>query len=104
MSNSNQELNSLKKDVEKIQTILTRHVEDTANGTAGGYADVLHMPELKAMAKNAGVTVKEFVESRKDGLVHARDKAEETIHARPFTSAAVAFAAGAAITALLRRK
>ncbi|WP_417449792.1 hypothetical protein [Kordiimonas sp.] len=102
MATAQQEIKNLKKDLNQIKEMLSAQVEDvTPNGAAGPRIDV---DAMKDRAREAGEKAREYLRSKQDQAVVARDKAEQTIKDRPFVTTAAAFASGAIVAALLSRR
>ena len=96
-----QDVKKLEKKVKNIQEDIAQSVEEAANGN--GY----HLPtkeEIQQMAREAGGQVKEFVSGQQDKVREATRSYKGTVMKHPFKSTAIAFAAGAVVTALLKRK
>jgi len=103
MATAQQEIKGLKKDIADLKDILASQVEDvTPNGNS--VDNRFDMQAVKARARLAGVKARKFVQDTQDQAKVARDAAEKTIKARPFTTTAAAFASGALVAALLKRK
>ncbi|WP_262690200.1 hypothetical protein [Kordiimonas aestuarii] len=102
MATAQQEIKNLKKDMKQIKDMLTAQARDVApNGADTSRIDV---DAIKDRAREAGEKAREYLRNKQDQAVVARDKAEQTIKDRPFTTTAAAFASGAIVAALLSRR
>jgi ElaB/YqjD/DUF883 family membrane-anchored ribosome-binding protein len=102
MATAQQEIKTLKKDLNQIKEMLAAQVRDVApNGADTSRIDV---DAIKERAREAGVKARDYLRHKQDQAIIARDKAEETIKERPFVTTAVAFASGAIVAALLTRR
>lgn len=102
MATAQQEIKTLKKDLNQIKEMLAAQAKDIApNGADTSRIDV---DAIKERAREAGVKARDYLRSKQDQAIVARDKAEDTIKARPFVSTAAAFASGAIVAALLTRR
>ncbi len=95
------ELKALKDDISEIKEFIADKAEDAASRN-----NVHHMfdtKDLKVMARKTGRDVRHFLRDRHAQAQEAADNVESTIKENPFKSAAAAFAAGAVVTALMRK-
>lgn len=60
--------------------------------------------QLREVARNTGAKVHDFFSEKKVQLTDAKSSAEQTIRANPFTTALAAFAAGAVVASLMKRR
>ena len=97
-----QEIKSMKKDLAEMKNLLADQLEDTVSN--GHSKTVLTRAEISELAHKAGSSVREFVNGKREQLDAAKVKTQDTIKARPLTSAAVALAGGLLLGAMLRRK
>ena len=89
------EVRELKDQISELEKMVKSQAKKAGNGSTMVY--------LEDLANRTGHNVKEFVHDKSDQLHHLRDDAATRIAKRPLTSAAIAFGAGAVLTALLRR-
>lgn len=102
MTTTQKEIKSLKDDIDQIKTLLVDQVEEAApNGQSKA---ILTREEIAGLANKAGQSVRSFVGQKSEQFDQARDVCETKIKQRPFLSTAAAFAGGALLVALLKRK
>lgn len=85
------ELKEVKDNVEHLAEDMDRKSENAKE-------------EMKQKAQKAGASVKHWYESQKERADELRHDAEKQISQHPFTSTALAFAAGALVASILRRR
>lgn len=66
-------------------------------------AAVATRQQLKTMARETGAQVQSFLTGKKEQIAEARETAERTIKANPFTTTVTAFATGLLLGRLLKR-
>ena len=102
MATTQQELKILKNDIAEIKNILADHANRSASN--GVSKMVMQKQNLEQLAQDAGERVRDFVQQEQEQFDQVKAQAETAIKDRPFTTAAVAFASGALLGTLLRRK
>jgi len=96
MATNQQRIDDMQNDIEEIKEMLESHTQsDTPRVTKSNIRD---------FANHAGQNMRQYFGEKREQMRDASERAEETIKSRPFTSTAVAFAAGALVTAMLNRK
>lgn len=91
-----------------------RDTSDTGNTTsqrrtfsniASETADVVSgaKDDLKEVARNAGMNVRNFVHARRHDIAEVTESATDTIRAKPLQSSLLALGAGFLLASLLRR-
>ncbi len=101
-TDAEERIERLQAELADVKEAMQRLLEDAGNEAT----NILPMArdQLQRMAKQAGMSVREFVEHRRAEATQLRQNAEQTIQRRPFTSTTVAFAAGLLIAGLLVRR
>ncbi len=103
MATAQQEIKDLKQDIADLKDVIASQVEDTVpNGSSTDRR--FDMETVRERARLAGKKARKFFVEKQDQAKVARDAAEKTIKARPFTTTAAAFAGGALVAALIKRK
>lgn len=102
MTATQKEIKSLKDDIDQIKTLLVDQIEETPSN--GQSKTMLTREEIAGLANKAGQSVRSFVGQKSEQLNQARDVCEGKIKERPFLSTAAAFAGGALLVALMKRK
>ena len=95
------EVRELQRELEELKNSFTERLEEIAPGSTRSNVFPISRHELKALAEQAGLTARAYLASKKDQLVDVRDRTEASIQRRPFTTTAVAFAAGAILASLI---
>lgn len=100
MSNTapNKEVTELRKEVAELKAQLL-----TQANIAGKSAKI-SKDNIVDFANKAGETARNYLSDKQSQLYEAKGSTEAMIQTRPFSSTAVAFVAGMAITALFSRK
>lgn len=102
MTATQKEIKSLKDDIDQIKTLLVDQIEETPSN--GQSKTMLTREEIAGLANKAGQSVRSFVGQKSEQFHQARDVCESKIKERPFLSTAAAFAGGALLVALMKRK
>lgn len=101
MSNT-QEIKTMKEDIAEMKDLLAGQMKEaTSNGNSAMF---MSREELSEMANKAGKSVREFASDKREQIDEAKALTQDTIKARPLTSAAVAMVSGLALGALLSKK
>jgi len=102
MTAKQKENKALKDDIDQIKNLLVDQSEEAlANGRS---KTMLTREEIAGLANKAGQSVRSFVGEKSQQIGQARDACESQIKQRPFLTTAAAFAGGALLVGLLKRK
>lgn len=102
MSTAQEEVKALKKDITQIKNMLADQLEET---TSNGHSKtIFNKEDLQNVAYNAGKGLRHFFGEKQQQFLDGKEQCENVIKSRPLTSAAVMFAGGMVLSALLRRK
>ena len=99
--NAQQEIKALKKDINAIKELLVETVEEKTPANGNGGAPSLNMEHLQELAYDAGRNARQFYASKRKQAMEIADEGKEAVQAHPFKSAAIAFAGGALLSALI---
>lgn len=102
MATTQQEVKAMKQEIADLKNLLADHVEETAAN--GASKTIMAKDELQQLAHHAGKGVRNFMSQKHQQLDEAKVSCQKTIKERPLTSAAIAFAGGAVLAALLSKK
>lgn len=94
------EIQALKKDIQHIK----QEGKKAMNGALNDKVSFLHPEHLRSMAYQAGKEVSAYMHNKGEQVKQVVNTCEGTIKKHPFTTTAAAFAVGAILAALLRRK
>jgi len=101
MATTQQDVKMLKDEIAKLKSVVA---EQAKQAQSNGVDQAQQTKEsMRTAAKEAGRTARAFISDAQTQAVDAKDACEGTIKKHPFKSAAVAFAGGALLGALLRR-
>jgi len=101
MTTTTQEVKILKKDIAQIKNMLADQLDETPSN--GASKTLFTKEDLQRVANETGKGVRTFLADKQKKAGEAKAACESTIKSRPFTSAAVAFAGGMVLSALMKR-
>lgn len=97
-----QEIKDLQQEIRKIKTLGEDYIEKLAEDVQEGSSS--RKGELRLVANQVGKNVRSFFSEKQKQLTEAKSTCESTIKRKPFMSIAAAFASGALIAFLIKRK
>ncbi len=101
MSNAalQKEVQNLQSDMERIKELLEKEAKESFEDNVAS----ISRSDIRHMVNQAGRSVGEFVGEKKQQATAATKQTEQAIAEHPFRSAALAFGAGALLSALFRK-
>lgn len=99
MATTEQELQTLKKEISEIKSMLGE--QEKGISKIGNSLPNLSKDEIQRAANKAGRNVRGALEETKDNAIERKARAEDTIKDNPLCSTAAAFTGGVIIAALI---